>query len=116
MIERIGPKNPTRLYIREWIEKLEPTLTNERLAERMDIAPGTLSKLLNGNMTMTVPYLAAFAHALDMEDPGQLFHDPNRPTMDELLRGIPQDEGQRIVRYVKLLVDDIRAAKTGTEG
>jgi transcriptional regulator with XRE-family HTH domain len=113
MIERIGPRKPTRLYIREWMQKKEPTLDNERLAERMECSPGTVSKLLNGHMKMTTEWLEAFAAALNVEVP-QLFHDPNRPTIDELLRGLPEGEEQRIIRYVEFLVDE--AKKTGTDG
>lgn len=108
MIERIGPKNPTRLYIREWMEKLTPTMTNERLAERMEIAPGTVSKLLSGTMTMTVPYLERFAEAIGLDDAAKLFHDPNRPTIDELLRGLPADEEERIVEQVKWMAEKAR--------
>lgn len=107
MIESIGPKAPTRLYIREWMEKVKPPLDNERLAERIDSSPGTVSKLLNGRMKMTMEYLAAIAAALDVEV-SQLFHDPNRPTVDELLRGLPQEERLRIIEQVEWMADKAR--------
>lgn len=113
MIDRIGPKKPTRLFIREWMEKVP--IDNERLAERMDCSPGTVSKLLNGHMKMTTEWLAAFADALNVEVP-QLFHDPNRPTMDELLRKVPPDEERRILVVVDAMVKEALSKRTGTNG
>lgn len=113
MIDRIGPTRPTRLYIREWMEAVNPTLDNERLAERMGIAPGTLSKLLNGRMKMTVEYLEGIASAIGVDDVAKLFHDPKRPTVDELLRGLPPDEERRVISMVEHMV---KLAKTGTDG
>lgn len=107
MIERIGPKKPTRLYIREWMEKARTPLDNERLAERLECSPGTISKLLNGRMKMTTEWLAAIAAALDVEV-SQLFHDPNRPTVDELLRGLPHEEEERIIDMVKYMATEAR--------
>jgi hypothetical protein len=57
MIDRIGSKRPSRLYIREWIKKR--SLDQKRIAERMNCEPGTVSKLLNGSMEMTTKWLGA---------------------------------------------------------
>lgn len=90
-MDRIGSKHPARLYIREWMLSETPTLTQKRLAERMDTEPGTVSKLLNGHMEMTTSWLAHFADALDLSVP-DLFRDPKAPTRDELLRGYSNEE------------------------
>jgi len=90
-IDHIGKKHPSRLYIREWIARETPTLTQERLAERMECGPGTVSKLLNGQMEMTTGWLANFADALDVSVP-DLFRNPDAPTRDELLRGYSNEE------------------------
>lgn len=90
-MDRIGSKHPVRLYIREWMLSETPTLTQKRLAERMDTEPGTVSKLLNGHMEMTTNWLAHFADALDLSVP-DLFRDPKAPTRDELLRGYSNEE------------------------
>lgn len=90
-IDRIGKKHPTRLYIREWMALEQPTLTQDRLAERMECSPGTVSKLLRGEMEMTTSWLANFADALDRSVP-DLFRDPARPTRDDLLRGYSNEE------------------------
>lgn len=90
-LDRIGKRHPTKLFIREWMARETPTLTQKRLAERMDCEPGTVSKLLNGQMEMTTGWLANFADALDLAVP-DLFRDPNAPTRDELLRGFSNEE------------------------
>lgn len=98
MIDRIGNRRPTRLFIREWMRKLD--INNKKLAERMDRAEGTLSKLLSAadydphkrsKQKVTIGYLEEIAHALDIEVE-QLFRDPDMPTRDELLRGYTNEE------------------------
>ena len=89
--------------------------TNRKLAERMDRAEGTVSKLLaaadpvnsRGKRTtqkITVEYLAEFADALNVEVP-QLFRDPKAPTRDELLKGYSDEELTSAIQ----LIDHTRA-------
>jgi DNA-binding XRE family transcriptional regulator len=105
-IVRIGKRHPTRLYIREWIAAEAPHITQKTLAERMGCEPGTVSKLLNGKMDMTLEWLASFADALDKSVP-DLFRDPKAPTRDELLAaGTPEELRQAI--------DLLKIVKTGT--
>lgn len=108
-MDRIGKKHPVRLYIREWMLSETPTLTQERLAERMACAPGTVSKLLSGQMEMTTGWLANFADALDLSVP-DLFRDPAAPTPAELLAAGTPDELRQAIR----LVQSIKG--TGTNG
>lgn len=105
-LDRIGKKHPTRLYIREWMAAETPTLDQKRLAERMGCEPGTVSKLLSGEMKMTTEWLANFADALDKSVP-ELFQDPNAPTRDELLSAGTADELRQAIRLLRL-------AKTGS--
>lgn len=105
MLLRIGSKHPSRFYIREWMK--ERHLDGKRLAERMGVEPGTVSKLLNGKMEMTAKYLADIADALDLSVP-DLFRDPKAPTRDELLAAGTAEELRRAIQIVKL-------AKTGTD-
>lgn len=107
-IVRIGKKHPARLYIREWMAAQTPTLTQKGLAERMECEPGTISKLLNGKMNMTMEWLASFADALDRSVP-DLFRDPTAPTRDELLSAGTPEELRQAIGLVKM-------AKTGTHG
>ena len=90
-------------------------LTNRKMAERMERAEGTVSKLLSaadpvnsrGKRTtqkITVEYLAEFADAMNLEVP-QLFRDPKTPTRDELLKGYSDEELTSAVQ----LIDHTRA-------
>ncbi len=106
MIDRIGSKHPTRLFIREWIK--DAGLDQKRIAERMECEPGTVSKLLNGGMEMTTFWLASFADALDISVP-QLFLDPKTPTRDELLAAGTAEELRQAIQLVRM-------ARTGTDG
>lgn len=107
-MDRIGKRHPTRLYIREWMAHETPTLTQKRLAERMGCEPGTVSKLLSGQMEMTTSWLANFADALDLSVP-DLFRDPKTPSQAELLAMASPEELRQAIRLVQL-------AKTGTNG
>lgn len=108
MIERIGKKHPTRLFIREWIDTIHPGLDGKRLAARMGISPSTFSKLLKGEMKMTTEYLAGFADLLDKSVP-ELFLDPKTPTQEELQSAGTPEELRAAIRLVQM-------AKTGTNG
>lgn len=90
-------------------------LTNRKMAERMERAEGTVSKLLSaadpvnsrGKRTtqkITVEYLAEFADAMNLEVP-QLFRDPKAPTRDELLKGYSDEELTSAIQ----LIDHTRA-------
>lgn len=105
-IARIGNRHPSQLFIREWIEYR--THDQKKVAERMGIEPGTVSKLLNNKMKMTIEYLSGFADALDVSV-ADLFRDPRAPTQNELLSMGSPDELRAAMRLVQL-------AKTGTDG
>lgn len=118
MIDRIGKREPPRLFIREWMRKLD--INAKKLAERMDRAEGTVSKLLGAadpphpgkkrkTTKVTIEYLAEFAAALNVEV-SQLFHDPERPTRDELLKGYSVEELTTAVQ----LIDHSRASAAQT--
>jgi transcriptional regulator with XRE-family HTH domain len=100
MVTRIGPRRPFRLYIREWIEHKE--LEQKQVAERMGCEPGTLSKLISGKMRRTDEWLAAIAYALDI-DVERLFQDPNLPTQEDLLRGLPEEKRKEVTRVIRVL-------------
>lgn len=100
MVTRIYPRRPPKLYISEWIASRG--LDQEQVAERMECAPGTLSKIVNGRMKATVEWLARIAEALDIEVQ-DLFHDPARPTQEDLLRDVPAADQERIIRAIRAL-------------
>ncbi len=106
MVTRIGSKHPSRLYIKEWIKHRD--LDQKRTAERMEIEPGTLSKLIAGKMEMTTTYLAGIADALDTSVP-ELFRDPATPTQAELLAMGTPEQLRAAMRLIQTM-------KTGTDG
>lgn len=102
MITRIGPRRPYRLYLAEWIEA--KGLTQDQIADRMDCSPGTVSKLVTGKMKQTPEWLAAIAYALGPDVEVQdLFRHPASPSQDDLLRGVPEHERDRIIRVIRTL-------------
>lgn len=100
MTERIGPLKPFRHYIREWMEKRE--INQERMAGRLEIESGTVSKLLSGRMRLSDKWLSAFAAALDVEV-ADLFIDPNRPTQADLLAGLSDDQRATVISLIEML-------------
>jgi len=100
MTERIGPSKPFRHYIREWMEKRE--INQERIAGRLEIESGTVSKLLSGRMRLSDKWLSAFAAALDVEV-ADLFVDPNRPTQADLLAGLSDDQRATVMSLIEML-------------
>ena len=103
-MEEIGGARPPRVFGREWIKHRD--LTQERAADRMHVSKGTLSKLLNEQMEWTAKYLAALAHALDVEI-DDLFHHPDRPSPEQLLRDVLRDVSKdkldEVIRVVRVL-------------
>jgi transcriptional regulator with XRE-family HTH domain len=99
-MDSIGPKKPFRTYIREWMH--ERKIDQRRLAERLDCKEGTISKLLNGKMQLTVNWLSAFAFALNVEV-ADLYRDPKRPSADELLARMPEEKRKQAIEYLNYL-------------
>ncbi len=77
-------------------------LTQEKLADRMGITQGTVSKALKSKTILTEEYLVGIASALDV-DVADLFRDPASPTQEELLRGLTEPERQTVIRMIDAL-------------
>lgn len=113
MVTRIGPKNPSKLFLKELREKAG--LTQQQLADRISeisgtkTIKGTISRWENpkpGNKEHRSPpddALAALAEALNVEK-DRLFWDPARPSIDDLLRTVPEARQREIVEVVKVLI------------
>lgn len=99
-MNRIGPSKPFVHYIREWMEAKD--INQERLAGRLEVESSTVSKLLTGRMRLSDRWLSAIAWALDVEVP-QLFVDPNRPTRDELLEGLNDDQKATVINLIDMM-------------
>jgi len=111
MITQIGGRRrPPKLYIEEWM-KTVPGLDRKRLAERMGVSPGTITKKLSDPSKIDALWMVLFAEGLGLEDVTDLFRDPNAPTRDDLLRGLDDKQRQDVVDYV-----DFVRQRTGTDG
>ena len=99
-MDKIGPKTPPRLFIREWME--EKGIDQRRMADRLDCKEGTVSKLLTGKMQITQSWLAGFAYALGVE-PSALYRDPATPSADDLLKRIPPEKRDMAIDYLRYL-------------
>ncbi len=99
--------NRPRVFLREWRVKLG--LTQEQLAERIGTQKGTVSRHENHARGLKEHQILAYAEALGV-DATRLFQHPDAPSLDELVRGVPDDLRLQIFRVVTALV------RTGTEG
>lgn len=81
---RIGPKRPRRLYLAEWRESRG--LSQKRLGERLGVTDMTVSRWEGSKSLLSTDVMAAIAEALGIE-PADLYHHPDQPSADALLRG-----------------------------
>ena len=100
MISRIGPRRPFKHYIREWMEVRD--INQERLAGRLEVESSTISKLLTGRMRMSDRWMSAIADALNLEI-HELFLDPDRPSQNELLEGLDEDQKAAVINLVNMM-------------
>jgi DNA-binding MarR family transcriptional regulator len=100
VMARIGPHKPHRHFIREWMKT--KGVTQEKLADRLGISQGTVSKALKSRTVLTEEYLIGIAEALDVQV-ADLFRDPKSPTQEELLRGLSEPERQTVIRMIEAL-------------
>lgn len=108
MVTRIGPRAPLRHFLKEW--RLYRGLTQQQLADRLPVGrdgQGTnkdqISRWERAERGMTMEVQAALSEALQIS-PGQLFHDPEQPSVDELLsRATPEQRRQAFTVVEALL-------------
>jgi transcriptional regulator with XRE-family HTH domain len=82
MVEKIHNKRPLRWFLREWRQHRGFTL--EQVADRLETTRGVVSELERGERRMNDGWISGFAWVYGCE-PADLFHDPKRPTPNELL-------------------------------
>lgn len=109
-IHSTAHRRPANVYLREWIDFRG--LNQEQVAGRLDTSKSVVSKLVSGKQRYTQVWLERFAWALDCEV-WQLYHPPEAPTADELLRDMEPEVRETAM---KVLVDLSRHRKTGTDG
>lgn len=100
MPPRIGPRRPTRIFLKEWRELRG--LTQEQLAGRLGTTDVTVSRWETGRAKLNTDVMAAIAEALAIT-PGDLFRDPGRPSADELLRDQPAEVVDQAVRLIQAI-------------
>jgi hypothetical protein len=108
MVTRIGGTRPPRLYIEERMAAI-PGMNRKRLAERMGVAQGTITKKLKEPGKIDGVWLERFREALGLDSVEDLFRHPSAPTQDELLRGLSEDEQNQVTQYANFL----RSKKAG---
>ena len=102
-ISRIGPRKPHQHFIRERM-KLKG-VTQAEIAEHLEISQGMVSKFLRNPNALTQSYLFGVADRLgcEVED---LFRDPQRPSRDELLEGLDDDQIQKVIQIIDVFRRD----------
>lgn len=105
-MDRIGPKQPIRWYLKEW--RKHRKLTLQQVAARLETSPSVLSDLENGKSRMNDDWMAGLAWAYQIE-PVDLLKDPAMPTRDELLAMGTPDQLRAAMQLIKTM-------KTGTDG
>lgn len=99
---KIGPKQQLRHYIVEHLDAHKPPLTQRDLALRLDCDEMTVSRWVTYKTKAGPEVLAAIAEALygDPERWEDLYHHPDRPTANQLLRRLPKEEQRYFMKQL----------------
>lgn len=91
------------LYIAEWMK--ERGLSDEKLAEKLGLARETVTRYRDQQHRLNTPKIARLAAALDLE-PEQLWRppNPNRPSLDAMLRDAPDELVQDAAAQAAILL------------
>lgn len=105
-----------RLYIEEWMQTVDG-LDRKRLAERMNVSPGTITKKLSKPQSIDGEWVAKFAEGLGLANPLDLYKKPGRSAMKPdpemqlrsalLAFGVDRDELDQVVRVIRTYVADV---------
>ena len=102
MPARIGPKRKRKLYLREWREHRR--LTQEQLANRLGTTNITVSRWELKNSLLNTDVMDAIAealgHGMEAED---LYHHPDRPTPNMLLRDQPPEIQEQAIKLINAI-------------
>lgn len=87
-------------------------LTQQQLADRLPMGEDgkptgkdQISRWERGERDMTMSVQVALAEALGFpDDPGRLFQDPDRPSVDDLLRNTPPERRRQIIAVVETML------------
>lgn len=102
MVTRIGSSKPYRHFLKEWRVKKE--LTQQKLADRLPVGEDgkptgkdQISRWERNERGMTMDVQFAVAEALGLDSPADLFRDPDKPSVDELLKSATPQQRQQII-------------------
>lgn len=92
-----------RVFLVEWRESKK--LTQKQLAERLGCDVMTVSRWELHKVAISTDALAALAEALggDLMEPEDLYHHPDKPTANQLLRGQPDEVQDKALDMIRLL-------------
>lgn len=99
-VTRIGPKQPRKRYLAEWREARG--LTQAQLAGRLNVADMTVSRWETGKALLNTGVVEAWAEALGIE-PEDLWHHPDTPSADSLLRGQPPEIREQVFQIIRAI-------------
>ena len=100
---KIGPRKPLAVYIAE--HRKESGVTQKQLAERLGTDAMTVSRWERRDTRVDMDTLAAIAEALwgDFERWEDLLHHPDRPTPNQLMRELDEDDQRHIIKQIRTL-------------
>lgn len=103
MVAKIKPRRMRRVYLAEWREA--KGLTQKQLAERLGCDVMTISRWEGHKVAISTDALAALSEALggDMMEPEDLYHHPDRPTANQLLRDQSVEKQAEMLSVLKAM-------------
>jgi transcriptional regulator with XRE-family HTH domain len=78
-------------------------IDDERMAGRLDVERETVNRWRNYPQRLSLPRIEQLAEALDIE-PDDLWHHPDRPSANALLRNAPEDVQIKGIEMLSILV------------
>lgn len=103
MPAKIYPRRRRKVFLAEW--RLHKGLSQKQLADRLESDVMTVSRWELGKTAISTDALAALAEALggDLMEPEDLYHHPDQPTPNQLLRGQPPEVIDSAIRMLKAI-------------
>lgn len=103
MPAKIHPRRPRRVYLAEWRE--HKNLTQKQLADRLGADVMTISRWELHKTAISTDALAALAEALggDIMEPEDLYHHPDQPTPNQLMRDQPIELQQQVLSIIRAM-------------
>jgi transcriptional regulator with XRE-family HTH domain len=104
MPQKIYPRRVRRVFLAEWRE--HKGLSQKQLAERLGCDVMTISRWELHKIAISTDALAALAEALggDLMEPEDLYHHPDKPSPNQLLRDQSpeiQEQAMSIIRAIR---------------